>query len=321
MRHLLLQAMLRVDPLGPDAGPDAVPDARDAVTPGGDGPRPRRERTSLQEAFARSAALASRGTPEAATMSSEAIAAALAVGDDVWSTTGDPVPGGPRLRPDPRQMLALARLAQLLPEAGDVDALLARGSVTLLAVPGEDMRRAVAEDLDELGLLLAGVSERNRARDGNLLVRLVKSAGPGGDAAVERDVAGGAALLLAAAGREVLPEAARMVVGRTMAWPDPGADTVIEVLRVTHSETGAVAEEALRAILPASDRLAQLPAALWARAWTERTTLQVARALASSCEWLPRRDADARRHARPARGDGVARGDGPRSRGLAGGAG
>lgn len=62
------------------------------------------------------------------------------------------------------------------------------------------------------------------------------------------------------------------------------------MLRITHSETGALAETELQAALPPSNALAQLAAPLWDRAWTERTTILVARMLANLCSRLPRPD-------------------------------
>ena len=72
----------------------------------------------------------------------------------------------------------------------------------------------------------------------------------------------------------------RSMCGRVLDWPPLTGQMVFEVLRVTHTATGELAEDALIELLPSDADIAALPLAVIEGAFCEVTTLQVAKALA-----------------------------------------
>ncbi|MCX8227963.1 MAG: AAA family ATPase, partial [Sulfitobacter sp.] len=81
-----------------------------------------------------------------------------------------------------------------------------------------------------------------------------------------------------------LPLALASLVRKSLRWTGVTPDMVIEVLRLTHSMTGQLAEEQIRKRLPNITALRRLEAAQIDAAFAEMTTLQVADRLAQISE-------------------------------------
>lgn len=79
-----------------------------------------------------------------------------------------------------------------------------------------------------------------------------------------------------------LSDAGKMLLKRSHEWPDFGQNTVIELLRATHSATAELAETELRQRLPSDDILRAMPWAIVNYAFAASTTLEVADRLASA---------------------------------------
>ena len=78
-----------------------------------------------------------------------------------------------------------------------------------------------------------------------------------------------------------LSEAGHMLLSCEVAWPPLSQDTLMGLLRVTHSTTGQVADDELRDRLPSDIVLARLPWPILIHALRASTTLDVANRLAS----------------------------------------
>ena len=290
LREIVLDrhARLPADTDATDGTVDDDPDAGRAMArpaTGPDRPAPR---------FAARLRAAAGGRPAAADLTADEIAAWIAAGDDPWAVG---TPGGHEpLAPSPvAAMLAAVALARLCPDRAAVDALVAPGAVTLVRLPGREARGALQEALtDPLALMahLEGMTDAGIDRLQVLALDAVAPRAPGGTGTgtggnagadarrLDRAVAEGMPLLILAAVREALTPSARAVVSRDVVWPAIDATGVMEMLRATHSQTGHLAEDALRAALPPDAALEALPGPLWSRAMAEPTTLRAARALA-----------------------------------------
>lgn len=231
--------------------------------------------------------------PIAADMTPDEIAACIARGDDPWASAVQA--SGPIEDAPIRDLLAACALVRSFGAPGEPDELTAPGAITLIPVPTDDRRAALRFDLADilptffefagrakadapLNLMTFGSSVPERAAEDR-----IRRDRDGQVAAFEGLVAKNAPVLMLARSVEDLPEVARRLPIRTCPWPGPTTDDVVEILRVTQSHTGLLAEEAIRAALPAPERLATLDPLLWKRALTEASPIRAAHRVAEFC--------------------------------------
>ncbi|AGI69833.1 putative ATP-dependent metalloprotease [Octadecabacter antarcticus 307] len=76
-----------------------------------------------------------------------------------------------------------------------------------------------------------------------------------------------------------LSSSAQALCSQTLLWPEVNRETIVEMLRATHSVTGHLAEDTVRTILPDDSCLRRLPIALLHNSLYHATTIDVARCL------------------------------------------
>ncbi|MEM7709240.1 MAG: AAA family ATPase, partial [Pseudomonadota bacterium] len=233
-------------------------------------------------------------------MTPEEIAVCLARGDDPYATGIDGV--APPAPPPVADLLCVCRLARIFDGPEAIGAATASGALTVVTVPTRGAREAVMNDVSALlpSFLRAAARATGQAAPDPAAIPQVLM--PDDDTAqVARgawrparspakldDLVGRGLPTLVIVGRPGdLTIAARAVVSLEVRWPALGADDVIELLRATHSTTGRLAEDAIRAALPSDPALETLPLPLWRRALAEASPLRAARQLAALAEALP----------------------------------
>ncbi|SEL96183.1 Peptidase family M41 [Roseivivax marinus] len=226
-----------------------------------------------------------RGVPEASAMSDEEIASRIASGEDPFATDLHGRPHRRMSTPPLREMSMALRLLALTPTQEAFEGICAPGVVTTLVIPQrrdrevgwralQEMLHAVRKASASWGISMSWpetpvyggeASERNQAR---------KTAEFG--EAVELAVSKGAPVWALAAHADDMPEIGRLVSQATWHLPPLTREMIVEMLRVTHSVTGELAEDAVLARLPADNALAGLHPALLDHAMAADTTLRVA---------------------------------------------
>ncbi|MBM2578171.1 AAA family ATPase [Jannaschia sp. Os4] len=239
--------------------------------------------------------------PLADEMDPEEIAACLARGDDPCAAGIDGVAPSPT--PPVAGLLVTCRLARIFDGPEAIDAAMAPGALTVVTVPMRAARETVMDDLSALmpAFLRAGSRAVGlRAPEPDALPRVLMpgeetaqvargSRRPSRSVAQLDDTVGrGLPAIVIVGGLDDLTTAARAVVSREVKWPILGDSDVVELLRATHSTTGQLSEDAIRAALPPAQALDALPHALWRRALAETSPLRAARQLAAFAEALPR---------------------------------
>ncbi|SEL85496.1 Peptidase family M41 [Roseivivax marinus] len=234
-----------------------------------------------------------RGVPEASAMSDEEIASRIASGEDPFATDLHGRPHRRMSSPPIREMGMALRLLALTPTQEDFERICAPGGVTTLVIPQRRDRelgwRALSELLHAMRKASAScgismswpetpvfggeASERNQARKTAEFRE-----------AVELAVSKGAAVWALASHADDMPEIGRLLSQATRHLPPLTREMVVEMLRVTHSVTGELAEDAVLARLPADSALAGLHPALLDHAMTADTTLRVAERLSGIAE-------------------------------------
>ncbi|QFT61950.1 AAA family ATPase [Roseivivax sp. THAF30] len=229
-----------------------------------------------------------RGVPEASAMTGEEIATRIASGEDPFATDLHGRPHRRMSSPPLREMSMALRLLALTPTQDAFERFTAPGVVTTLVIPQRRDRelgwRALSELLHAMrkssascGILMSWpetpvfggeASERNQARKTAEFRE-----------AVELAVSKGAAVWALASHADDMPEIGRLLSQATWHLPSLTREMIVEILRVTHSVTGELAEDAVLARLPPDSALAGLHPGLLDHAMAADTTLRVAERL------------------------------------------
>ncbi|ETX11964.1 hypothetical protein OCH239_18860 [Roseivivax halodurans JCM 10272] len=230
-----------------------------------------------------------RGEPEASAMSDEEIAARIASGADPFATDLHGRPHRRMSSPLIREMSMALRLLALTPTQDAFEHVCTAGVVTTLVIPQRRDRelgwRALKEMLHAF---------RKASASGGIAMSWPETPVYGGDAternqarkqsefaeAVETAISKGAPVWALVSHADDMPDIGRMVSGATWHVPPLTREMIVEILRVTHSITGDLAEDAVLDRLPADAALAGLHPALVDHAMTADTTLRVAERLA-----------------------------------------
>ncbi len=238
--------------------------------------------------------------PIAEDLTPEEILAFLERGDDPWAA-GSGAEGPIEIVPI-RDLLAACGLAQAFGEAPDLDALTAPGAITLVPVRSAARREALHKSLEDIVPTHLHLAGRPDLQPPLVVLRLddpVTTGSRDGQITAKREddrrrqdfdvaVARNAPMLILAGGTDALPDVARRLAVRVLPWPELTTGDIVEILRVTHSRTGCLSEEAIRAALPPAGQAAALPTILWDRALTEVSPIRVARRLAAFCAESPK---------------------------------
>jgi hypothetical protein len=223
------------------------------------------------------------GKPAAEMVDCDMIVAALAEGDDPWAMDGTRQTYRPPVALSPAKVMMAARLAQSIHCAGGTDLIFAPGAATILLCGSAAEAKTITKVIME-GLRFATVQGMSVTGLASVPIEIV---GPDSAVSSQPD-----RLLQDVATR--LDHPAPLIVILTEAHQRHGAlahlpvvkvapvsrDALLWVLRWTHSATGKIAEEEVRAALPSGEALSALAPDLLALALRADGPLRAARALA-----------------------------------------
>ncbi|MBS1301995.1 AAA family ATPase [Loktanella sp. SALINAS62] len=223
------------------------------------------------------------GTPAAEVMRVADIATALAEGDDPWaadSVTGTYRPPYPV---ETGTVLALAQLARTLGTQSAVDALLSDGAATVLVcdstAEANRLRDALMKGLRRPGARAGQPLSQTPIRPDVVVLNTRTATGHPLDLdRVEDKLADPAPLVILTPPGQTLPGALQTLPVIHIARPC--VETLTWTLRLTHSATGQIAADTLRAALPSDSALASLSMTTLDLALRQSGPLRVARKLA-----------------------------------------
>ena len=242
------------------------------------------------------AAIPVTGTTRADTLTAPQIADLVAIGDDPFAQLPnedlDAQPHG--LHSPSRDMFITTRFGTLFTDPDREDAILGNRALTLLRVDDAYTRERLWRLLPTLLNHLSATSLLDVDPHDAFEICMLET---GADTAslqkrcartfadeIDDAIAGGKTIVALADHLDHLSAAGQTVCGLQTTLPDLSAAMVVEILRITHSATGQLAEEALLNALPGDADLHALPLALLRAAFLETTTLRVADALMALVE-------------------------------------
>lgn len=233
--------------------------------------------------------------PVAEQLAPEELAALIERGDDPWAAGLDT--SGPMEDVPIGDLLAACSLVRSHGSDGTVDGLLVPGAITLIPMRSSTQRDALHNALEDIVPTFLHLTGRSGVKPSLAVLRMddpVTSDRRDNQIIAQREierrrqdfddaVAKNTPMLVLASGAEALPDIARRLPVQILPWPELTTDDVIEVLRATHSHTGCLAEDTIRAALPPAVRAATLAPILWRRALMEDSPIRAAWRLADLC--------------------------------------
>ncbi|SNR64513.1 hypothetical protein [Puniceibacterium sediminis] len=236
-----------------------------------------------------------RGMPLASSLGAEDIAFHITRGVDPWAEDLHGRPHRRMSRPPLRDMQAALRILALVTTSEELARIVTPGTVTTVIIPSSHERELVWRAMTDLLPALATVF-RARGMDWTRPETPVYGSDGSGSKSdearnaarfaenVEAAIAKGAPVLALASHRHDMPDVGQVLCDMTMPLPPLTRQMVVEMLRVTHSVTGQIAEDAILGRLPVDCVLASLHPSLLAHAFAATSTLRVADRLAAISE-------------------------------------
>ncbi|MBO9429539.1 AAA family ATPase [Sulfitobacter sp. R18_1] len=232
-------------------------------------------------------------TPAASGMTDSEVAEAIGEGFDPWAEEIDTHRTSPLPQPPVASLLYAARFAALLQSDRDIEVFTTPRSFTQLAVASPQDLKVVRREIERILEWLSDLENHldSRWRGFEIVVQQEALTGSKSETdkreehfenAIASAVCKGMKVIVLTQGLASLPPVGRAMCQNTLQLPPLSPEISIEVLRVTHSATGEVATENLRALLSESTSLAALPLAVIEGACREPTTLAAAKALADA---------------------------------------
>lgn len=229
--------------------------------------------------------------PAASSMTRNEIAGAIKAGID---PSAEAIDGSPFLYKPPVAMLIVAaRFAVALSDAAIVSQITAPRAVSLLAIPDRTERKAAWKNIEHVLQRLADLSDSDDDtwRGFKTPVCTKYSHASASRSFAQKDdyetsiteaVSSGYKILALVPDAKSMSPTIRAVCSAVLDWPPLSGKMIVEILRATHTATGALSENALRDILPSDDDIASLPLAVIEGAFLETTTIKVAKAIATA---------------------------------------
>lgn len=236
-----------------------------------------------------------RGVPLANSLSAEDATNYLARGDDPWAEDMHGRPHRRMSQPPLHELQAAVRILALVTTSEDLALIGTPGTVTTVIIPLSHEREVIGRAMTDLMPILAKVS-RARGMDwtqaetpvyGSDRSRLKSDEARNAarfSETVEAAIARGAPVLALASHHRDMPDVGRVLCEKTLPLPPLTRQMVVEMLRVTHSVTGEIAESSIFDRLPENSALASLHPCLLGHAFAATTTLRVADRLAAIAE-------------------------------------
>ncbi|NDW58769.1 AAA family ATPase [Yangia sp. PrR004] len=229
----------------------------------------------------------SLGVPLASELSPAEISEYLARDEDPYAID---IHGKPLVTVRAREtqrLISAARLAALIISPASAISMVAPGALTIIRIPERDAHTHLCQDAEKLCDLIAQADPDRASRwlDLEVVCKIPEILSNNGheraqlqfeerlDAAIAK---GGPVLVIATAEQRLTPSARAFDV-RSVTLPQIDREMLLELLRVTHSTTGQIAEEAVHALLPPD--LSRLPLPALQSSFGQPTTLSAAKRL------------------------------------------
>ncbi|MBT8155150.1 AAA family ATPase [Epibacterium ulvae] len=233
--------------------------------------------------------------PTALHMPQDEIEAAIAAGQDPWAEAANTGGSSFLHQPPIANMLVAARFAALLSDAGLLSDVTTPRAFSMITIPDRAERKAAWKDIDNVLRRLADqcVDSDDTWRDFKTPVLAAEPNHTKGrtasqredfEDAVEAAVRNGHKLLALTPDANSMSPLMRAMCGRVLNWPPLTGQMIIEMLRVTHTATGKLSEDAIVNLLPSDSEITALPLAVIESAFLEKTTLKVAQTLATAAK-------------------------------------
>ncbi len=233
--------------------------------------------------------------PAALSMSQHEIEAAIAADRDPWAEATNSDGISFLHQPPIAKMLVATRFAAMLSEASVMSGVTAPRSFTLITIADRSERKAVWKNLGNVLQRLADISadSDDTWRDFKTPVLAAEPNQTKGrdtsqredfEDAVEAAVKNGHKVLALTPDAASMSPVTRAMCGRVLNWPALSGQMILEILRVTHTATGELSEDAIANLLPTDSEIAALPQAVIEAAFLEETALKVAQALATAAK-------------------------------------
>lgn len=234
-------------------------------------------------------------TPAASAMTPSEIKAAIAADRDPFAEAIDASPDTGQFLPRPPvpALIMAARFAALLTSSDIVKEMTAPRAFTMLTIPNDDDREAAWKDIDNVLRRSADLCDISDDTWRGFATPCLHRTGLGTrrfntteqaefDASISTAVSKGCKLIVLAEGTQSMSPTTRASCERTFDLPSLSGQMIIEILRVTHTRTGELSGDAVAEALPPDEEIAALPLAVIAGSFLEKTTLKVAKALATA---------------------------------------
>ena len=233
--------------------------------------------------------------PAALSMSQIEIEAAIAAGRDLWAEAANSDGISFLHQPPIASMLTAARFAALLSNATLLRDITAPRAFSMITIADRSERKAAWKNLSNVLQRLADLSADSDGtwRDFKTPVLAVEPQHNKGRSASQREdfedaieaaVKNGHKVLALTPDADSMSPVTRAMCGRVLNWPPLTGQMIFEILRVTHTVTGELSEDAIAVLLPPDSEIAALPAAVFESAFLEETTLKVAKAIATAAK-------------------------------------
>lgn len=225
------------------------------------------------------------GVPVAEIMSPDEVEQCLGDGIDPWACTDLEVSPLWQIQPRPAAVLATIIMCAMIRDTQALGQVFRAGGVTLILCPSAQMRSQLENVAPEV---LAHWQEKQPyptgqnvachiyANTSDLAASEQKRLIPKFRQAIDKSLTRRAPVLAVCGAKRQLSAEQESLLYRSLRWPGLSASAIIETLRLTHGNTGQLAEDELLKRLPGSDALRRLEPLQVAAAFEETTTLRVA---------------------------------------------
>lgn len=233
--------------------------------------------------------------PEASTMTPHEITAVITAGRDPLAEAIDPSPDETKFltRPPMPTLIVAARFAALIASPELERKITAPRAFSMITIADRSEREVAWKTLDNVLRRLADLCDGSNdtwrdfdtpvlAAEPNQSKNRDASQRNDFEDAVEVSVKNGHKVLALTPDAHTLSPLMRAMCGRVLDRPALSGQMIIEILRVTHTATGELSEDAIEEFLPPDSELATLPQIVIEVAFLEDTTLKVAKAIAAA---------------------------------------
>ena len=231
--------------------------------------------------------------PVAHTMTNKDITATIEVGVDPWAHGSDDTDDMYVYDPPVPLLIAAARFAATMSDTDIVSQVTTPRAVSLIVIPDRVERKTAWKNIDHVLQKLADFTDlddqtwrgfKTPVCTTDAFASAHRTFAKNGDfePSVATAVSGGHKIIALVPDAKTMSPVVRAMCCKVLNWPTLTGEMIIEILRVTHTTTGTLSEDALREILPSDADISTLPLPVIEGAFRETTTIKVAKTIATA---------------------------------------